>query len=458
MTLPIRTRLTLVYCAVFCASTLLLEVGAYYSVRAGIEVILDREMQARLAGVQDFLSEHVGRRSLPKLQSELAKHAALQPHLLKITDADGQIIYRGDGMIGGSSVPQRRVTARWKGAGRDYLLSLGTDLTLAEELLLRFRLLVFTSSPIVLAAAAMVGYFISKRALRPVSEMTFAARSITAADLSRRLAVPDSADELRDLAETINGMLGRIEDAFRHVSQFTANASHELRTPVALIRMTSEVALLRTNGNADTYREALHRILRESEKNTILLDDMLRLARADSSTLALSLKPLDLHQQLAQACECMAPVASEKNLALQYEQEEEAVMVAAHPEHLKRLWLILLDNAIKYTPAGGKICVSTHSCDGRVVCEVKDTGAGIAPEDTERIFERFYRANRARSRDDGGAGLGLSIARWIAGTHHAIIGVESVIGEGSVFRVSLPIVATGGPRAAEAHKESVLSA
>ena len=408
MTLPIRTRLTLVYCAVFCASTLFLEVGAYYSVRSGIDLILDREMQARLGGVQDFLNEHVCRRTLPRLQSELAKHAALQPHFLRITDGKGQVIYSGDGMS--NQVPLRLLSARWKGAGTGYNLSLGTDLTLAEKLLLRFRLLIFTSSPIVLAAAATAGYFISKRALRPASEMTFAARSITAADLSRRLTVPDGADEFRDLAETLNGMLGRIEDAFRHGSQFTANASHELRTPVALIRMTSEVALLRTNGTPDTYCEALHRILRESEKN----------------------------------------------LTLRYQSADAPVSVAAHPEHLKRLWLILLDNAIKYTPQGGAISVSVHHrAAGRVCCEVKDTGAGIAPSETERIFECFYRADRARSRDDGGSGLGLAIARWIANTHHATIEVASVLGEGSVFRVSLPVSSVPESRAVELHKELV---
>ena len=229
-------------------------------------------------------------------------------------------------MSGRNAVPLRLNSWHWKGAGLDYKVSLGTDLTLAEELLLRFRLLIFTSSPIVLAAAALAGYFISKRALRPVSEMAFAARSITAADLSRRLTVPNSADELRDLAETLNGMLGRIEDAFRHVSQFTANASHELRTPVALIRMTSEVALLRTNGNADTYREALHRILRESEKNSILLDDMLRLARADSTALVPPLKPLDLNRHIEQACERMDPLAREKSISLRCEPAQTSVL------------------------------------------------------------------------------------------------------------------------------------
>jgi len=442
MNLPIRTRLTVVYCALFCLSTAVLETGAYFSVRSGINLILDREMQARLGGVRDFLDDHIGKRPLAKVQSELASHAALQPHYLWIEDFAGQEVFGGSAKDRSSTIPLRIDRAEWKGNGFTYRLFLGTDLTLAQELLRRLRLLFLVSLPVVLAAAALAGNFISKRALRPVSRMALAARSFTAADLSQRLDVPDSADELQDLAQTLNGMLSRIEDAFRHVSQFTANASHELRTPVALIRMTSEVALLRTNGNAETYREALHRILRESEKSSVLLDDMLRLARADSEGRVLPLKPLEFNRHVEQACERMEPLARDKEIALQFEGADQALSVCAHPDHLKRLWLILLDNAIKYTARGGAILVSVRRVDsGFVACEIKDSGIGIPPADCERIFERFYRADRARSRDDGGAGLGLAIARWIADAHHARIEVESVLGKGTIFRVVLPLPA-----------------
>jgi heavy metal sensor kinase len=446
MTIAIRTRLTLVYGAVFCLSMAMLETAAYFSVRSGIYLILDRDLQARMAGAQSFLTEHVGRRTLPKLQSELASHAALQPQLLRIEDAAGIEIFRGGAMSG--AVPIRTITARWQGAGLEYNLFCASDLTLPEELLRRFRFLIFLSSPAVLAAATAAGYWISKRALRPVSELTLAARSITVANLSQRLAVPDSADELQDLAETLNGMLSRIEDAFRHVSQFTANASHELRAPVALIRVTSEVALLRTNGTEDTYRDALHRVLRESEKSTILLEDMLRLARADSNTCALPLQRVEVNAHIEQACERVAVLAREKEIALGCSLAEPNLLIAANPDHLKRLWLILLDNAIKYTPQGGTVAVRVRKlAEGSVACEVRDSGIGISPADREHIFERFFRADRARSRDEGGTGLGLSIARSIAEAHHARIEVESVLGEGSTFRVVLPVFArTAGHR------------
>jgi signal transduction histidine kinase len=248
---------------------------------------------------------------------------------------------------------------------------------------------------------------------------------------------------LQALAETLNGMLVRIEEAFRRMTQFTANASHELRTPLALMRTTCEVALLRVNGNADTYREALQRILREAEKNTDLLDDMLSLARADSTARVLSLSPVELAPNIEQVCECVTPLTREKNIHLSYDPLDSGAWVSAEPGHLRRLWLILLDNAIKFTPAGGSIRVVSrvvfrNASPDSLVCEVQDTGIGISSSDLPHIFERFFRADKARSRDESGAGLGLSLARWIVEAHHGVIEVESTPGVGSVFRVILP--------------------
>jgi len=225
------------------------------------------------------------------------------------------------------------------------------------------------------------------------------------------------------------------------MTQFTANASHELRTPLALMRTTSEVALLSANGSAATYREALHRILRETEKSTDLLDDMLRLARADSAAWPLALELVEIGPTIEQACEGVEPLAREKNLDLTFGEWAGTAWVAADSGHLHRLWLILLDNAIKYTPAGGSIQVGWRlASPNTVVCEVKDSGFGIAESDIPHIFERFFRADKARSREQSGAGLGLSIARWIVDAHHGTIEVESAVGLGSVFRVILPTI------------------
>jgi heavy metal sensor kinase len=356
----------------------------------------------------------------------------------------------------GGQTPLRILAVRRTVRGHEFDLHLGTDLTVPFEVLRRFRLLLILSAPIVLICASAAGYWVSKRALEPVSQLTAAARSISAANLNDRLAEPQSGDELQALAETLNGMLGRIEDAFRHMTQFTANASHELRTPLALMRTTSEVALLSVNGSAATYREALHRILREAEKSTDLLDDMLRLARADSATRALALEPIEIGPTIEQACEGVEPLACEKNLELKLGEWAGTAWVAADSGHLHRLWLILLDNAIKYTPAGGSIQVIWRlASPNTVVCEVKDSGIGIAESDIPHIFERFFRADKARSREQSGAGLGLSIARCIVDAHHGTIEVESALGLGSLFRVSLPTISQT-PRALPAASQNAI--
>ncbi len=459
MRIPIRTRLTAIYCALFCASAFLLEIGAYAGLTLSINAVVDSELQARLNGVEEFLQEHVGRKTLPQLQNELGTHAALKPELLQIKQMGEGEIFRGRSIawynirqpasrsavfstVSSENASLRILSAKRTIKSQQYDLYLGADLSVVSEILKGFRWFVLLSSPLVFASAFVIGSWISKRALLPVSRLTNAARSIDAANIMERLQVPDSNDELADLAQTLNGMLGRIEDAFRHVTQFTANASHELRTPLALVRATAEVALLRSNGDADHYREALHRILQEAEKNSILLDDLLCLARADTFASPLALELVEFAPHMRQLCERVLPLAVEKGLRLHYETAETDLWVLAHPEHLKRLWLILLDNAFKYTPAGGSITVSWHFLPpASLACEVRDTGIGISEADLPHIFERFYRADKARNREETGSGLGLSIARWIVNAHRATIEVESAPGQGSLFRVVLPIAA-----------------
>jgi heavy metal sensor kinase len=458
MKIPIRTRLTIIYCAVFCLSTMLIEIGAYAGLKYSIDAVTDLALQARLSGVVGFLDEHVEKRTPVKLRAEMATHAALEPAFLRINRVGAGEIFRGRSMpgVGGGrtaaaadkfwtdaagTTPMRILAAKRDVKNKQYDLYLAADVSVSDAILRRFRWLFLLSSPGVFLCTALAGYWISKRALQPVSRLTNAARLISATNLQERLAIPASGDELQDLAETLNDMLSRIESAFRHVTQFTANASHELRTPLALIRATSEVALLRVNGNADAYREALHRILREAEKNSALLDDMLLLARADASSTALALKPLEFSGHMEQVCERVLPLAQEKRVRLERRGIGTNLWVMADASHLKRLWLILLDNAIKYTAEGGSISVCWNAVSAEMLmCEVRDTGIGIAAADLPHIFERFFRADKARSREDGGAGLGLSLARWIVDAHRATIEVESTIGQGSVFRVAVPLV------------------
>jgi heavy metal sensor kinase len=453
--LPIRTRLTIVYCAVFSLSTTLLETGAYVGLHSAVDAVVDRDLRNRLAGVESELNKHLSRMGLSRLQEELKAHGTLQPAFLKIKEVQGPVVFQGASMLNvagpGAGVvptvsamqtdagPRRVLAARRRIKQADYDIYVAADLTVPLGILGWFVLILLLSSPVMRACASIVGYWIAGRALAPVTEIAMAARSIGGADLSRRVAVPENRDELQYLAVTMNAMLSRIEDAFRHISQFTANAAHELRTPVAVIRATAEVALLRRPGDIETYREALVRILTEAKKNAELLNDMLSLTKADAGTNVLRLNPIDLGDNMRQACEGVELLAREKGVRFEASIGEDPVYVSADGDHLRRLWLILLDNAVTYTPRGHRIQVRMYSDKaGHVICEVEDKGIGISAADLPHIFERFYRADKARARMEGGAGLGLSIAKWIAGAHGARIEVESAVGTGSTFRIILP--------------------
>jgi signal transduction histidine kinase len=278
----------------------------------------------------------------------------------------------------------------------------------------------------------------SQRALTPVDEITRAAQGINSKNLSKRLRVPQSGDELQRLSETLNGMLARLEAAFNRITQFTADAAHELRTPLALMRTTTEVSL-RTSATVSEYREAQAQTLEEMEKTSALLEKLMLLARADAGVETLQRSPVNLADIFREACRKVRGLAEAKQVTFHENIGNRTLVVEGDSHALHRLFLILIDNAVKYTPSGGLITVSLARSDEFAVAEVRDTGIGIAAEDLPHIFERFYRADKARSREFGGVDLGLSIARWEAQAHGGEIEVESELGQGSVFRVHLPL-------------------
>jgi signal transduction histidine kinase len=263
------------------------------------------------------------------------------------------------------------------------------------------------------------------------------ARSITLQNLSRRLPVPPTKDELQRLAETLNEMMQRLELAFERIRQFTADASHELRAPIALIRGTAEVALIERR-DGKTYRSALSEILTEAERTTRLIENLLTLARADSGSLQPVLAPIDLSEPLRSASLQGAILAEDKRIHFSQRIPDVLAPALGDADSLRRLFLSLIDNAVKYTPSGGMVEVELALLATETEITVRDSGIGIAAEDVDHIFERFYRADKARQRDSGGAGLGLSIARWIADAHFATIQVDSKLNSGSTFRVRFP--------------------
>jgi signal transduction histidine kinase len=264
------------------------------------------------------------------------------------------------------------------------------------------------------------------------------AKAIGAENLAERLPLRGADDELDRLSETLNGMFARLDEAFRKITQFTADASHELRTPVAIIRTTAELTRRRPRTQTE-YEEALDRILAESERTSHLIEDLLMLARADAEVENLVSEPMDLVRSLRDACEEGRILADAAGLEFSVEAPS-SFPTTGDPQALRRLFLILIDNAVKYTPSGGAVRVTMIAGTADATVEVQDTGPGIPADELPHLFDRFYRVEKDRSRESGGVGLGLSIARSIAIHHSGEMTVESRLGAGSTFRVRLPIV------------------
>jgi heavy metal sensor kinase len=296
-------------------------------------------------------------------------------------------------------------------------------------------------APLLFLVAAGGGHWLSRRALAPVDALVQTAREISGTNLNSRLQKLETGDELERLSDTLNEMLDRIEKAFLRVAQFTADASHELRTPVSLIRTEAEVALRRSRAEAE-YTESLRHILLEAERTTAVIEQLLALARADSGRETLHMQPVNLAQTLSSVGEGWRQVASIRNLQFSVNVPVQDAFVMGDEAALRRLADILLDNAFKYTPSPGWVRLSFEQKGDRAVLLVQDSGVGIAEEDQPKIFERFYRVDKARSREQGGAGLGLAIAQWIVTQHRGLIAVESRQGKGATFRVELPVIAT----------------
>jgi heavy metal sensor kinase len=306
----------------------------------------------------------------------------------------------------------------------------------SETALRELLLLLLIGIPATLVLAIAIGLFLAGRALDPIDRITRTAAQIGAGDLSRRLHLPHRRDEVGRLAATFDAMLDRLEASFERQRRFTADASHELRTPLALMISQADVTLERSR-SADEYREVLDGMRGDARRMSQLLGDLLTLARADDGKLDLGREPLDLGELAEDVVATMTPLADERGICLDV-QLVEHVVVDADQTRLTQLLVNLVDNALKYTPAGGTVMVVVDRASDEAVLQVADTGVGIAASHLPRIFERFYRVDAARARSDGGVGLGLAICRWIVEAHGGTIEVESKVGKGTTFTVRLP--------------------
>jgi heavy metal sensor kinase len=290
--------------------------------------------------------------------------------------------------------------------------------------------------PLALLLSGGLAYLLARKALAPMEQLHRATEQVTADRLDRRLPVVNPGDELGRLTQTINAMIARLERSFAEIRRFTADASHELRTPLTAIRTEAEVALGQPFSPAD-YHQLLGSILEEVDRLTRLTDQLLTLAREDAGTVRYACEPLDLNGLLNRVAETLRPLAEVRGLHLDMHGPG-AVQVRGDEPRLRQVFYNLLDNAIKYTPEGGRVEVRLKTGSGAAVVTVRDTGVGIPPEHLPHVFDRFYRVDKVRSRAQGGFGLGLSIAQSIVAAHGGRIEIASTPGQGTTCTVTLP--------------------
>jgi two-component system OmpR family sensor kinase len=320
--------------------------------------------------------------------------------------------------------------------GRRYTVVVASSLSEQADRLQSAAHAVFLGIAVALLVAAAGGYLLARKSLAPVTMMSLKARQIGAETLDERIEIGNERDELGFLAATLNGLLERLQLAFESQRRFMADASHELRTPIAIIQGEADVALARDRDAVD-YRESIEVMQRAARKLTRIVQNLFLLARGDAGRYPMSITRFYVGDVVADCVRGMRSVAQARGVALTSSAPEDMVIVADE-ELINRLVLNLVENAVKFTPEGGRVHVDVQTEYGACAIRVTDTGIGIPPADQERIFERFFRGDRARPQNSGGAGLGLPIARWIAEVHGGQLQIERSDAGGSVFVARLP--------------------
>jgi signal transduction histidine kinase len=408
------------------------------------------------------------------MNDELREHSALLPRgkMFRVSTLGGAVVYQPEAMaVVPSMIPQPGETRKENVVvkGRSYrtisqfavvgpntfLVQVAVDQTQYHQLTVGLAWLLILSIPLAGLLAACAGYWMSGRALFPIHQITETTNSIDARTLSRRLPLLGTNDELDRLSATINRMLDRIATAYESIAQFTADASHELRTPVALIRSNAELLLMEP-GDISRVERGLSDILAESTYMTRLISDLLMLARSGAEDASIPMELLELNDSVRAIVDRARAQAATRGITLEYSAHGHVVPLHGNQNLIERILMILIDNAVRYSFPKGKIWVETWVTADQCGFVVRDNGLGIAQDDHERIFERFYRVDTARTPRDGGHGLGLSIAKSLITLHHGTIHVDSEIGRGARFEVAFSR-ADVSPRATESQPTNTIS-
>lgn len=459
----VRTRLTIWYVAILAAVLLIYGASTSAIVLLQLRSQLDHLATEDLETVEGFLS--FGSDGTLGLRNDYHYHpstAEAQQRFLEVRAEDGTVLYKSEGLaaraLGGNPGPGEGVDSYSRKSIR---LTDGTRVRLVSRRRLidshpvlirvgfsegpmwdRFWQLVLgllVGLPLALGLAGYGGYYLARRALSPVERMALRAREINAERLSARIDVENPHDELGVLAQAFNETLATLERSFEQLKRFTSDASHELRTPLTAIRSVGEIGI-QQDGDRDHYREVVGSMLEETERLSRLVENLLTISRADSGQIRLQLSTVSLMPLVQEAASLLDVLAEETEQALSIDGDE-SIHVKADAVILRQVVINLLDNAIKYSPPRGHISVRVVRRDSGSACvEVEDCGPGIPPEHRDRVFDRFYRVDEARSREAGGAGLGLPLAKWGAEAHGGRIELDSTE-TGCIFRLFLPVSA-----------------
>lgn len=473
----VRTRLTLWYTGVLALALIVFSLGVYYLSETNLRQRLDAEVRTTTEGIARLLIYEFNEGE----SESQALHSALNEHYFPnqaaaIFDAEGRLLsekslpdnHRAefptnlsalsdtiqlmtvagtDGLnsegYDGVRIAMQRVTIASQ--SKSYVVVVSQSLELLTEELGALRRILLMAVPLALALAGLGGWFMARKSLSPVVAMSESARRIGAENLAQRLPVANPRDELGQLALTFNELLERLQASFVRQRQFMADASHELRTPLSVMKTAAAVTLEQPQREESEYREALAMIDRQTDRLARIVEDMFTLARADAGKRELKRQDFYLDELVAETASAAAILANRKDVAV-----ECLAIVETHyradEDLLRQMLLNLFDNAIKHTPSGGKVRVQLAQNGSNHVITIADSGTGIPVEAQPYIFERFYRADQARSRSEeangsggSGAGLGLSIARWIAEAHKGSLSLVRSDDTGSAFAVSLPI-------------------
>src|SRR5262245_45793604 len=426
----IRVRLTLWYAAALSAVLALYAGGVFTFLRHSLSAELDGRLSDDREVAEQMLERTPGGGIGWRAEPEADDDDALDARWLEVRSPEGTLLYARPSGIP-ADIPVRRLSGPYTVDGLPVILEVARSEEPLRHELGELLGIMGAGFPLAVLLAGLGGYVLARRALAPLGRMADRARTITAERLDERVPVENPGDELGQLAAVFNDAFARLERSFEQLRRFTADASHELRTPLTAMRSVGEVGL-REHREGVAYREVIGSMLEETDRLGRLVEGLLTLSRADGGNVPLTREGVDLAELGRDVAGHLGVLAEEKHQSLTVDAPG-PVTAWVDRLVLRQALINLVDNAVKYTPAGGKVRIAVRNGGPGPMIEFIDTGPGIPLDQRDRIFDRFYRIDKARSRDLGGAGLGLSIVRWAVEAHRGRIDVDSVEGHGSTF-------------------------